>query len=183
MALDPRQIHNNPEVAPRVQIAIPEGQSGDILEVLLAKILKQTMQSARRSGVIYDEGGQPRAVRRAFDDFAANSASDDLVAAVEGMSIRVLALIALCDDTATDLTLQSNATPITPLLSNGANNGEVLPFCEHGWCETAVGEGLKVTTSNDGATGLLVLYALIPNYLTDENGLVTTDENGVPLIA
>lgn len=175
------------EHAPVVTIPEKRTQEGDLPEVTLAKInallAMIKSQTNRRSGVIVDEAGIERAVRRKVANVAANASHTELVALVAAKKIRVLGMIALCDATATDLTLESHETAITPLLSNAANGGEVLPFCEHGWCETAAGVKLAVTTSNDGITGLLILYALIPNYLTDENGIVLTDENGVPLIA
>ena len=58
----------------------------------------------------------------------------------------------------------------------------MLPRNPDGWFQTLVGQGLSVTTGTGATTGLQVNYLLIPNYLTDENGLVLFDELGVPLI-
>lgn len=105
-----------------------------------------------------DESGNALEVKRAFASIPASSANESIVAAVATKKIRVLALFMLCGATATDITLQSNNTAISPLFANAANGGAVLPFNSFGWFETTAGQALKASTGAGSATGLLVLY-------------------------
>ena len=83
-----------------------------------------------------------------------------LVAAVAGKKYRVVAL-AVIATTANSINLESDTTDITPVWPLGANGGIVLPYDEHGWCETASGAALQITTSAATATGVLVRYVEI----------------------
>lgn len=140
-----------------------------------------------KSGFINDEAGVKRRILRAFDNVAAGQTDDAQVAAVAGHRIRVINLVALCAATATTLTFNSKpagaGAAIYALLANAVNGGEVLPRNEDGWFETNSGEGLSVTTGAGSTTGIAISYILVPNYLTDEDGIVLTDENGIPLTA
>jgi hypothetical protein len=161
-------------------------QENDHVTTLVAKINALLAKSQPKSGVVYDEAGVERKVRRAFDNVAASQTDDVLVAAVAGYRIRVLQLYALAGDTATALTFNSKGagagTAISPLLANGINGGEVLPFNPHGHFETSPGEGLTVTTGAGAATGIGLQYILVPHYLTTEDGLVVFTEGGVPMV-
>jgi len=176
------------------QPVITAAQEADNELVLLAKIatLLNTLQAARlRSGVVLDAGGLPRAVIRAWEDVTANETYEELVANTEGngLRIKILGLFALGGATGTTLTLYSKigagaAVQCGPTFANGANGGELLPYCEHGWLQDLpAGAALGCSTSNHSATGVIVIYILVPNYLTDENGLVLFDEAGIPLTA
>ena len=83
-----------------------------------------------------------------------------LVAAVAGKKYRVVAL-AIVSTIANNVNLESSTTDITAVFPLGANGGIVLPYNEHGWCETAVGEALQVTTTAATATGVHVRYVEI----------------------
>lgn len=83
-----------------------------------------------------------------------------LVAAVANKKYRVLSL-AVVTTLANNVNLESGTTDITAVFPLGANGGVVLPFNEHGWCETAFGEALQVTTSAAVAVGVHVQYAEI----------------------
>jgi hypothetical protein len=101
------------------------------------------------------EGGRAKA------NIAASQTNSVVVAAVSGKRIRVLAVAFLCGATATDATLNSGSTAISPLFANAANGGAVLPFMPVGWFETAIGEALTLTTGAGSTTGIAVIYALI----------------------
>ena len=166
-------------------------QKGDTDLTLLAKInaLMHTLNLGKqRSGVLMDESGVLRQVKRSDPKNIAQSQTDSVVvAAVAGYAIRVLNVYALAGGTATNLTFNSKpggaGAAISALLANDANGGEVLPYNPHGWFQTAIGEGLSVTTGAGATTGLQVSYILVPNYLTDELGNPLTDELGNYLTA
>lgn len=98
----------------------------------------------------------------AFANVNASSTDSSIVAAVTAKRIRVLAVAAVAGATATTLTFNTKpagaGSAISPLLANGANGGEILPFSPVGWFQTASGEGLTVTTGSGSATGVLVVY-------------------------
>lgn len=84
-----------------------------------------------------------------------------LVAAVTNRKYRVVSL-AIVTTAANNVNLESGTTDITPVWPLGANGGIVLPYNEHGWCETAAGAALQVTTSAATAAGVLVQYVDLP---------------------
>lgn len=163
-------------------------QQADDHVTLLAKIaasLKRADLRTVRSGVIIDEGNQQRAVLNKWENVAANETYEELIAQPTDKRIRILALFAR--DGATGTTLQffskhgaDAAVEIGPLIEHGANDGEILPYQPHGWLTLPVNTALGCGTSNHAATGLLILYCLVPNYATDEDGLVLFDEEGNP---
>jgi hypothetical protein len=75
--------------------------------------------------------------KRAKADVAASQTDAAVVPAVAGKKIRVVSMVAKAGGTAGDT---------------------ILPFNPCGWFETAVGEGLSVTTGAGSATGILVGY-------------------------
>jgi len=83
-----------------------------------------------------------------------------VVAAVTGMRIRVISL-ALVTTAVNSVKFQSNAVDISALWPLGANGGLVLPFNEHGWMTTAVGEALNVNLSVATATGVHITYQVL----------------------
>jgi hypothetical protein len=98
------------------------------------------------------------AVQRAAVTTATSGAT--LVAAQTGKRIRVLAMVAITT-LANSINLDSGTTDITGIFPLAANGGLVLPFCEHGWCETAAGEALNVTISVATSTGIQLIYMVI----------------------
>lgn len=114
------------------------------------------------SGDWVNVAGQSLPVKRAIANLSASTTAGSVVAAVAGRKIRVIALFVLAGSTATDITFLSQSTAISPLMSNAANGGEVLPPNPYGWFETAAGEPLRATTGSGSATGILVLYIEVP---------------------
>lgn len=80
------------------------------------------------------------------ESVAASDTDEELVALVASKKIRVLALVAQCGGTATDMTFESGGSTRKHKIPAGANGGQVLPFNPAGWFETAAGENLTVTT-------------------------------------
>lgn len=95
-----------------------------------------------------------------FVNVAASQTNSTVVAAVTSKKIRVMQIAVLGAATATNVTFNSAGGPtaISPLMANGANGGEILPFSPMGWFETLAGEALSVTTSAGATTGILVGY-------------------------
>ena len=83
--------------------------------------------------------------------------SNTVVAAVAGVRYRVLACVAI-STLANSVNFLSNASAISAVFPLAANGGLVLPFNEHGWFETAVGEALNINLSVATATGVQVQY-------------------------
>ncbi|MAH47362.1 hypothetical protein CMI37_16170 [Candidatus Pacearchaeota archaeon] len=90
-----------------------------------------------------------------------NAAADgtrEVVAAVTGSKIRVLALVADQQaDAAATMQFKSATTAIMgELVSANTKMLVVLPFSSAGWFETSAGEALQVTTAGTDVTGCLV---------------------------
>jgi len=83
------------------------------------------------------------------------------IVAVPGAAIRVLGLALVNGATANSVKFQSNTTDISALFALGANGGVVLPFNEHGWMQTAVGEALNINLSGATAVGAQISYILM----------------------
>lgn len=97
-------------------------------------------------------------VKRAIANVSASTTGGTIVAAVPGKRIRVVSMAMVSGGTATSVTILGNTTALSPAIPMGVNGVFVLPFSEHGWLETAVGEGLKVTTGTGSTTGIAVTY-------------------------
>lgn len=80
-----------------------------------------------------------------------------LIAADAGAKYRVLA-VAVVATTANAVKFQSASTDISATFPLGANGGIVLPFNEHGWFETNVGEALNISMGTATATGVQIQY-------------------------
>jgi hypothetical protein len=95
--------------------------------------------------------------------FANPSASGNtaLVAAVPGAAIRVLGVALVNGGTANNIKFQSATTDISALFALGINGGFVLPFNEHGWMQTAIGEALNINLSGATAVGVQISYILV----------------------
>lgn len=86
--------------------------------------------------------------------------SNQVVAAVTGARIRVLSLAAITT-AANSVKFMSASTDISATFPLAANGGLVLPFNEHGWFETAVGEAFNVNLSAATATGISIQYIVL----------------------
>jgi len=100
-----------------------------------------------------------RTVLSTFNN-ASSLGATQLIAAQTSRSIRVVALAAVVTG-ATTLKLQSNSTDITATWPLGANGGIVLPYNDHGWCETAIGETLNINLGTATATGIHIEYIVV----------------------
>lgn len=110
-------------------------------------------------GGYIDENGVKLTVKRASVNLASATTNGTVVAAVAAKKIRVLSLVALCGNAATNLGFTSDTTAISPTFQNGANSGMVLTDNPRGWFETTSGEALNGTTSASGVTtGVHVVY-------------------------
>lgn len=83
-----------------------------------------------------------------------------VISAIPGSAIRVLGL-AIVATAATTVNFSSNATAISATFPLGANGGLVLPFNEHGWMQTAIGEALNINLGTATATGVHVSYIVL----------------------
>lgn len=94
----------------------------------------------------------------AFANIAASTTAGNLVSAVPGKSIVVVAAFLVTGGTATDVTFNSASTAITSLIACGANGGAVLGQNWQGWFRTTPGQALTVTTGTGSTTGVNVNY-------------------------
>jgi hypothetical protein len=83
-----------------------------------------------------------------------------ILAAAPGMSIRVIDA-AIVTTLANNVKFQSATNDISALFPLGANGGLVLPFNEHGWFQTNVGEALNLNLSVATATGVSINYIIL----------------------
>ena len=86
--------------------------------------------------------------------------STAVIAAVSGRSIRVVSA-AIVTTLANGVKFLSGSTDISATWPLGANGGIVLPYNDHGWCETVVGEALNINMSVATATGVHIEYIVV----------------------
>jgi hypothetical protein len=86
--------------------------------------------------------------------------SNAIIAAVAGARIRVLSVV-MVSTLANSVKFMSAATDISATFPLAANGGLVLPFNEHGWFETVVGEALNLNMTAATATGTQIHYILL----------------------
>lgn len=91
----------------------------------------------------------------------ASSGANELIAAAAGTKYRILSVVVVAT-TAVTFKLQSASTDITATFPLGANGGFVMPFNEHGWCETNVNEALNATLGGAVACGVQIQYIKLP---------------------
>ena len=104
-------------------------------------------------------------LKTAHVNLASNPASatdNALVAAVTNGAIRVLSM-ALVSTASNTVTMKSASTAIGPAWDFAANGGMVLPFNEHGWFQTNVGEALNVALSAASKVAIQIQYIVILN--------------------
>jgi hypothetical protein len=90
------------------------------------------------------------------------SGATAIIAAIPGAAIRVLG-VGIVSTLANSVKFQSNSTDISATWPLGANGGIVLPFNEHGWCQTAIGEALNINMTVATATGIHISYIIVLN--------------------
>ncbi len=99
----------------------------------------------------------------AFANINAGTTDGAVITAVAGKRIVVIAVAFVCGATATNATFNTkpsgSGTAISCLFANAANGGAVLPANHFGWFQTAVGDGLTLTTGAGATTGVQVTYA------------------------
>jgi hypothetical protein len=105
------------------------------------------------SGSIITNSGLTE-VKRAFAT-GATVATHPLVSAVAGKKIRVLCFFITTVD-GLNLLFKSASTTIS---ANIAASGAVIPYCPHGWFETAAGEALGFAIDAAESTSVQVVYA------------------------
>lgn len=107
-------------------------------------------------------GGVNYPIKRVFSNVAASQVDAVLVAGVALKKIHVISLIMLAG--AVDTSILFNSKPvgagvaISMTFQNLAGGGVVLPRNPDGWFNTAVGEGLSVTTGVGAVTGIQINY-------------------------
>ena len=92
----------------------------------------------------------------------ASSGDNSLVAAVAGARYRVLS-VAVVSTLANSIKFRSGTTDISGTFPLAANGGFVMPFNEHGWFETAVGEALQINMTVATSTGVQIQYIVLPS--------------------
>jgi hypothetical protein len=102
-------------------------------------------------------------IKRTKANIAAGQTDAALVAAVAGTPIKVIGLALHAGAVATTVTFNTKpsgaGTAISCVFALAANQSVVLPIDREGWFETAVGEGLSVTTGAGATTGIQVVYS------------------------
>jgi hypothetical protein len=98
----------------------------------------------------------------AFDNVAASQTDEEIVAAVPGKRIRVLAAVFVTGATGTNATFNSKGSEagaaISMTFQNAAGSGAQLSPNALGWFETEVGEALTLTTGAGSTTGVQVVW-------------------------
>lgn len=102
-------------------------------------------------------------VKKTKANIAAAQTDAALVSAVAGTPIKVIGLALVCGGTATQVTFNTKpsgaGTAVSATFALGINGVLVLPETKEGWFETAVGEGLSVTTGAGATVGIQVIYS------------------------
>lgn len=86
--------------------------------------------------------------------------SNAVVAAVAGGRIRVLSAV-IVSTLANSINFLSAAATISATFPLAANGGVVLPFNEHGWFETNIGEALNLNMTAATATAVQLHYIVL----------------------
>jgi hypothetical protein len=103
-------------------------------------------------------GGTPLQPKFAKANIAASQTASEVVAAVSGKRIRVIAFRLHAGGTATDVTFNSASTEISEKFACAANGGRADGFSPVGHFQTVAGEALTVTTGAGATTGIGVVY-------------------------
>jgi hypothetical protein len=88
---------------------------------------------------------------------SSTSGDNTAIAAVAGARFRVLG-VSVNAVAANLITFKSNTTAISGVMPLAAGVQMLMPYTEHGWFETAVGEALTLNQSVASAVGGQILY-------------------------
>jgi hypothetical protein len=88
---------------------------------------------------------------------SSSSGDNSAIAAAAGARFRVLA-VSVNAVAANLITFKSATTAISGVMPLAAGVQMVLPYTEHGWFETAIGEALQINQSAASAVGAQILY-------------------------
>lgn len=149
------------------RIKIQHGQDGSATDVSSASPLPVTAPAASRTTHSIAVALQSDVLMAALtsmtpkffsESVVASDTDEELVAAVGGKRIRVLALAVQCGGTATIVTFESGAATRIHKVPAGINGGQILPPSPWGWFQTAVGESLTATTGTGSTTEISGMY-------------------------
>lgn len=118
------------------------------------------MQTSGTLNIIKSGALVPVEVKRTFANAAA-AGDTTLVAAVTGHAIRVLSVLFLAGNTATQVTFKSGSAAISANFTPGANGG-AIPNNDHGYFQTARGGALVATLGAGSTVGIQVVYIEVP---------------------
>lgn len=94
---------------------------------------------------------------------SASSTDANVVTAVAGRKIRVMALGVSCGGTASTVVFNTKPAGAGSAISAIFNNSISLPELQRGgWFETNTGEGLSVSTGAGSTTGIIAIYEEVP---------------------
>ena len=101
-------------------------------------------------------------IKYTFADVAVSQTDSVLVAAIAGTSIKVMALIVKSVGASTSFVFNSKGSGAGTAISCTLFSGGpwVMPYCEVGWFQTNVGEGLTMTTLAGSTTAIQIVYSV-----------------------
>lgn len=149
------------------RIKVTHGQDGTATDASSANPLPVTAPAAARTTHSIAVALQTDAIMSGLnattpkffsESVTASDTDEELIAAVVGKKLRILALVSQCAGTATDVTFESSTTTRKHKIPAGANGGQVLPFNPAGWFETATSESLTCTTGTGSTTEISGVY-------------------------
>lgn len=89
---------------------------------------------------------------------SASDTDEELIAAVSGKELVIVALAVQCGATATDITFESSTTTRIHKVRAGANGGQILPFNPVGWFRTVDSASLTCTTGTGSSVEISGVY-------------------------
>jgi hypothetical protein len=110
----------------------------------------------REVGLAFDVAGKERHTNYAFAN-PASSGNTQLVAAQGGLRIVVLS-VCIITSTAQSVKFQSATNDISCAWPLATNGGLVLPFSEHGWLQTNIGEALNINLGGGFAAAVQIAW-------------------------
>jgi len=155
-------IRSLPVAARYVKVKFTNSGGGTQTTMRLQTILSNRPAHNFESSDHLISNGQLVVPKFAFANVAASQTDSSLVAAVSGKRIRVINYTMVAGSTATNVTFNSKGggagTAITSLKANAANGGAAPGEALKGHFQTAVGEGLTVTTGAGSTVGIDITY-------------------------
>jgi len=108
---------------------------------------------------------QGRGRKNAWDSVGASATDSNLVSAIAGSKLRIVALVLNHSGAASDVTFNSKGSGAArrshPLWAGPTDGGFVIGENPSGWFETNKGEGLTVATGAGSATSIIVSYEIV----------------------